>query len=47
MNLNMEIEDDNLERVNEEMFLNEKLSTNIINEGISMNLYYYLNLSLL
>ena len=37
LNLNNKVEDDNLERVNEEIFLNEKLGINIINRGISMN----------
>ena len=37
LNLNKKVEDDNLERVNEEIFFNEGLDTNIINRKISMN----------
>ena len=39
INLNKKIEDENLERVNEEMFFNEEFGTNIINRKISMNNY--------
>ena len=37
--MNKNIEDENLERINEEMFFNEELGTNIINRRISMNNY--------
>ena len=39
LNMNKNVEDENLERVNEEMFFNEELGTNIINRRISMNNY--------
>ena len=39
LNLNKKVEDENLERVNEEMFFNEEFGTNIINRRITMNNY--------
>ena len=39
LNLNKKVEDENFERVNEEIFSNEKLCTNIINKRILMNNY--------
>ena len=37
--MNKKVEDENFERVNEEIFSNEKLCTNIINKRILMNNY--------